>query len=319
MPDDTATTAQPASPGPAAPDRAPDARRIAVILNPGSGTMRSEPDRAGRIERAFGDRARILRIGDDGPVKAAERAADKGATCLVAAGGDGTIAAVAQVASDRGLEMGVIPGGTFNYVARGYGIPENPEAAARMILDGTARPVDLGDVGGRVFLNNLSLGIYPVILTEREDVYGRYGRSRVAAYWSVVKVFARFQSPLRLRIALADGEVAMKTPLLFIARSAYQLREFGLAGEDAIRKGGIAVFAAPSASRWRMFLAAWRLVRRVMQPGEDFTLYREDAVTIGGPKRALVAADGEKFKADLPIRVSVRRGGLNLIHGGGDG
>ena len=289
------------------------ARRIAVVVNPSSGTMKADPDRLDAIRRAFGDRGRIAEIGKDGPVEAARRAVADGATCLVAVGGDGTIAAVAGVVVEHGLEMGVIAGGTFNYFARGYGIPEDPEDAVRLILDGTARAVDVGRAGDRIFLNNLSLGIYPVILKEREEVYGRFGRSRVAAYWSVVKVFARFQRPKRLTLEMEGETERLKTPLLFVARSAFQLEQFELEGADCVAAGNLAIFAAPSGGRWQMFRSAWRLVRKVMTPGLDFRLFCTDDVVIGGPNSALVAVDGEKYRSPLPLNVRVERGALRLI------
>ena len=305
MPDDLQTAPQDRTAAPA--------RTVAVVVNPSSGTMKARPELMDDIRAAFAGRGRIVEIGDDGPVRAAERAADDGATCLVAAGGDGTIAAVAGVAVDRGLELGVIAGGTFNYFARGYDIPEDPHDVARLILTGTARPVDVGVAGDRVFLNNLSLGIYPVILKEREEVYGRFGRSRVAAYWSVVKVFARFQRPKRLTLEMEGETERLKTPLLFVARSAFQLQTFELDGADCVAGGNLAIFAAPSGGRWQMFRSAWRLVRKVMTPGLDFRLYCTDDVTIGGPASALVACDGEKYRSPLPLRVFVRRGALKLI------
>ncbi|MBI4703237.1 MAG: diacylglycerol kinase family lipid kinase, partial [Deltaproteobacteria bacterium] len=96
----------------------------------------------------------------------------------VAAGGDGTVSAVAShlLGSDRTL--GILPLGTFNYVAREFGIPLTVEDAIRVIAGGTERIVDVGEVNGRAFLNNAGLGGYVKIVRRRERVFRSWGRSR---------------------------------------------------------------------------------------------------------------------------------------------
>ena len=75
-------------------------------------------------------------------------------------GGDGTVAAVASRLVDTDRRLGILPLGTLNYVARGLGIPTEIPDAIRVLLEGREGRVDVGDVNGRVFLNNASLGAY---------------------------------------------------------------------------------------------------------------------------------------------------------------
>jgi diacylglycerol kinase family enzyme len=290
-----------------------DAQRICVICNENSGRNSREADAIEVAMEVLGDRAELRQVRGDDLDDAARQAVAEDFDAIVAAGGDGTIMTVAGALMDSGHRFGVLPLGTFNYFARGLGIPEDPKAAAEVILAGGTRRVSLAEVNGQVFLNNISLGIYPAILRNREEVYARWGRRRVAAHWSAAKTFLRFQRPLFLTV-LADGrEIRVRTPLLFVARSAYQLESFGLAGAECVARNRFAVFAAPDTGRAGMFLKAWRLVRQKMQEGRDFDLVCADEVTIAARSMHLtVACDGEKMRIRTPLRLRVHKDALEV-------
>jgi diacylglycerol kinase family enzyme len=95
---------------------------------------------------------------------AAETAVRDGFRTIVAAGGDGTVASVASRLVDTERHLGILPLGTFNYVARNLGIPTALSDAVQVLAEGRERTIDVGDVNGRVFLNNASLGAYVAIL-----------------------------------------------------------------------------------------------------------------------------------------------------------
>src|SRR3954451_19782261 len=87
---------------------------------------------------------------------------DSGSQVLVAAGGDGTINAVASALVNKPAALGVIPAGTLNHFARDLAIEIDPEKAARQLAEGHEITVDVGSVNGCIFINNSVLGIYPV-------------------------------------------------------------------------------------------------------------------------------------------------------------
>lgn len=296
---------------------APDtARKICVIHNASSGRNSAGGDDL--VSPALGalpPDVQVRRIGKGTSIADAARAAvADGYEIIVAAGGDGTIMTVASQLVGTGRRLGVVPLGTFNYFARGLGIPEDPATAAALIGHGTTRSLSLGEVNGNAFLNNASLGVYPAILKEREDVYRRWGRRRVAAYWSVIKTFARFQRPMHMTIETPDGSRTLRTPLVFIARSTFQLEHFELEGADCIRDGQFAIFVAPDGGRIGLFKQAWRLVRHKMQAGRDFDLLCTDSFTIRTRRpRMLIACDGEKLHLDSPLRFRVHRDAIDVI------
>ena len=243
------------------------------------------------------------------------RAVAEGHDTIVAAGGDGTVMGVAQALVGSGVPMGVLPLGTFNYFARGLGLPQEPAEAARAIRNGRVHRISVGAVNGQVFLNNASLGLYPAALRAREDVYRRWGRSRLLAHLSLLRTLYRFQRPHHLTIETDDGtECTLRTPLLFAARSAYQVDYFGLDGREAISADQFAVYVARDGSRWQLFRMALRLATGRMRAGRDIDLItpRRMVVTPRHP-RPYVAFDGEKRRMPAPLRFEILDDALSII------
>ncbi|MAU46985.1 MAG: diacylglycerol kinase [Yangia sp.] len=286
-------------------------RTVCVILNERSGDH-AEGDRRARIAALLGEaglNAKVVTPDRSQDLTEAARRAlrQSGADMLVAAGGDGTIAAVAAASHDEGVPMGVIPQGTFNYFARGLDIPEDMEGAIDVLANGELHDMPLGEVNGDVFLNNASLGVYPLILHRRESIYNRWGRSRIAAYWSVLLALSGFRRPLKLRIVIDGQERKVRTSLVFVANSAYQLERFNLDGVEAVRDGKFALFTAKGERSIDLVRTALKLAGGAAQKGADFDLVTARDITIhtGRPK-ALVARDGEKALMKTPIRVRLR-------------
>jgi diacylglycerol kinase family enzyme len=288
---------------------------ICVIANRASGRKRA--DLRAEIEAAAARHPGrvalrlVSRRQDPGEVAAA--AAAEGFETLVAAGGDGTISAVAGAAHDAGCRLGVIPTGTFNFFARGLGLPMEVGPALDLIASGATREIEVGDVDGKLFLNNASLGLYPAILAEREGIYRRWGRSRLAAHWSVLMTMMQFHRPMSLRVEIDGREVARRTPLAFVARSAHQLEVMGLEGADDVRDGRFALFLAPEAGRWGLLLFAIRLAWQSMERGRDFEYHTGRRIVIETrAKHRLVARDGERDRMPSPFVFRMRERPLRV-------
>ena len=166
-----------------------------LLVNPRSGGG-SDVDELCAAAAARGIETRVLHPGED----ASALARDAGADVLGAAGGDGTMSAVAGAAADRGLPLVCIPIGTRNHFARDLGLDRSEPVAALAAFDGVERRVDVGRANGRVFLNNVSIGAYAVLVHQG---------------WRRVLDALR----LRHRVTL-DGEV-IHTRALLVANNAY--------------------------------------------------------------------------------------------------
>lgn len=245
---------------------------------------------------------------------AAKRAAREGADVVIALGGDGTQSAVAGALAGSQTIMAVLPGGTFNYFARELGVGETLDTALATLTSGKVRRIDLGDVNGRTFLNNASFGVYPEILERREAVYKRWGRSRVAAYWSVLLTLWDMRAPMHLTLTLNGETRDYRTPLAFAARSAYQLESLGLEGANEVRAGQLALFLAKGHQPRPLMAAAFRLAFGKVARGQDFELLFADEILIETRQpRRLLAFDGEKERATGPFRLRVQRDALSVI------
>lgn len=291
--------------------------RLCVVGNQTSGRKDAQAQ-ADPIRKALSGKVAAFEIRltarGDGIAALARRAVSDGFDIIVALGGDGTQAAVAGAVAGTDRIMGVLPGGTFNYFARDLGVGETIEDALETILAGHAAPVDIGQIDDLVFLNNVSLGIYPHILKTREGIYKRWGRSRIAAYWSVLVALRRLRHPMQITAIVKGRPQSYSTALVFVARSAYQLDAFGLEGADAVRDGRMAVLIARARRPLPLLRSALRLAVGLGAKDSDFDLILADSLVIETRKRRpLIAHDGEKTRLDSPLDLQVRHGALTVL------
>ncbi|MDG4649709.1 diacylglycerol kinase family protein [Roseibacterium sp. SDUM158017] len=292
---------------------------ICVIVNPHAGGTGTS-DRGTEVREALAEAGVEAEIRPMAPGRSPEDAAREALAAafdtIVAAGGDGTVSGVANAVlhAGGGARLGLLPFGTFNFFARGLSLPLDPAGAAACLRDGATRGVAVGTVNGRVFLNNMSLGLYPSILDNREDVYARWGRSRAAAYWSVLTTLTGMHRPMRLTLDTDGTRERMVTPLVFVAASAYQLDAYSLQGADAVREGRLALFAARKARAADLVRSAVALARGRAREGEEFDMRTGRAFEIHPHKaRVLVARDGEREHMATPLRVAFSERPIEVI------
>jgi YegS/Rv2252/BmrU family lipid kinase len=242
-----------------------------------------------------------------------KRAVADGCDLVIAAGGDGTIAGVAETIAGTDTKLGVVPMGTFNYFARSLGIPEDPAAALDAALDGEDRPMNIGGINGRIFLNNASLGAYASVLKVREDVYKTWGRSRLAAYWSVLIAMVTLYRPLKMKIDVDGKTHRLRSPMAFVGLSAFQLEEFDLEGVEDVQRGKLALFVAQDVGRLQLLWRAVRIFFRGARSGNDYILMTGEEILIETHRGTrLVAYDGEKEKMAGPYRFTVSKNALTV-------
>ena len=295
----------------------PDAQ-ICVILNAGSG-KKSSDDIADQIREAFraeGSAADLRMVRKSKHLmEEIRKAAGAGYGTVVAAGGDGTISAVADVLHGTDVAMGLIPLGTFNYFARSLGIPATIPEAVRIVAGGTTRKVPVATVNGQAFLNNCSLGTYPEILRRREAIYKKWGRSRLAAYWSAIVTLATRRKPMLAKFTLDDGTVeSFRSTIIFAINNAYQLDELGLEGREAVAAGRLVIFLAPDDSRWGMLVNTLAIATGLARRERHFRMVSGADVTLETvPSHRLVARDGEKARMKGPYRLRVSPDDLSVL------
>ena len=278
---------------------------IAVILNPasGSGTGESAVQKITELFAARGAEATVtLAHGGKALREAADAAVQAGCRTLVAGGGDGTVNALAGAVVGRDVRLGVLPLGTLNHFAKDLGIPLDLGAAVDVVLDGRAQPVDLGEVNGRIFLNNSSIGVYPSIV-ELRNRYGGSGMAKwAAALWATLAVLRR-RPFLGVRIETPDRAVVRRTPFVFVGNNEYRMVGLRAASRESLTGGRLAVYVMDAGGRRGLLRLAWQVFWRGAEQARELDLMLVEEAAVETRRRTLqVALDGEVIVLASPLR-----------------
>jgi diacylglycerol kinase family enzyme len=257
-----------------------------LIVNPRSGDDEPTADELRRAAEDRGVRVHVLEPDDD----VVEAASEADADALGIAGGDGSLAAAAGVAMRRDLPFVCIPFGTRNHFARDLGLDRNDPIGALAAFDeGSERRIDVARVNDRLFLNNLSLGVYAGLVHRRER-HRRRGeaRARVRALWRI----AGERHRLRARV---DGET-VRARILLVANNAYEIERFTIGGRPTLDEGRLHLYAADGwlPHRWQE---------------REATSFRIEL----GSHRVKAAADGEPIVLEPPLEFEVLPRALRVL------
>lgn len=204
------------------------------------------------------------------------------------AGGDGSLAVVAEVAIERDLPFVCVPFGTRNHFARDLGLDRRDPVPALEAFGGDERRIDIGRAGNRLFLNNVSIGAYASLVRGRE--VHRRRRESLATARALLRTL-RHPHRLRLRV---NGEVVVARVVL-VANNAYELKLFELGARNDLSEGRLHLYSAPG-----LLPTDWD--ERV---GERFELARTGTLH--------AAIDGEPFELDTPLVCRVEPAALRVL------
>lgn len=237
---------------------------------------------------------------------------------VVAAGGDGTINAVAQAVVPAGCPLGILPQGTFNYFGRAHGIPTDTEVAMRLLLRAQPRPIQVGLLNGRIFLVNASIGLYSELLEERETFKRRLGRSRFTAAVAGLWTLLRTQREWLIELEAAGDVVNTRTSTLFVGNNRLQLEQLGLPEQHELARGVLAAVMVKPIGRLAMLGLALRGALGRLGDADNIVHFAFTKLTVTPrPRRAVrrikVAMDGEVLRLSTPLVFSVHPKPLWLL------
>ncbi len=205
------------------------------------------------------------------------------------AGGDGSLAQVAQVAIDRDVPFVCVPFGTRNHFVRDLGLDRNDPIAALDAFGGRERRIDVGRIGGDVFLNNVSLGHYATLVHRRE--HHRRRRNAFARLRALLMTLTD-REPLGLTI---DGEPVDSTVAL-VSNNDYRLELLSIGERERLDEG-----------RLHLYLArGWRFSEWSEREAESLTI---DAVG----HRIQAAVDGEPAEFETPLEFTIAPLALRVL------
>jgi len=291
--------------------------KIFVVLNGSAGGESEDGFEAklGALFRANGVEARILQVGAEIDLRellAGNRVGDD--AIVVAGGGDGTVNAVAAELVGTGRTFGVLPLGTLNHFAKDLGIPLDLEGAVRTVVRGRVSAVDVGEVNGRVFVNNSGLGIYPQVVAGREAEQERRGTGKWPAFVrAILGAFRRYPF-LRLRVHLEGEERLLKTAFVFVGNNEYEVNGMNLGKRSCLNSGRLGFYVANRTGRFGLLRLAFRALVGRLNQARDFEAFCIAEARIESRKHTLlVSTDGEVTRMALPLHYRIRPGALRVL------
>jgi diacylglycerol kinase family enzyme len=262
--------------------------RGALIVNARSGTASPSTEELAAAARELGIEVRQLEEGDD----LAELAREADADVLGMAGGDGSLAPVAQAAIERDLPFVCVPFGTRNHFARDIGLDRGDPVAALAAFgdDAVERTVDVGRVGDEVFLNNVSLGLYAGLVHDREQ---RRRRDETFARLKALRLLATQGDPVPL---LLDG-APFAAHLILVSNNSYTPPPsvFSLGERERLDEGKLVLYVAAG-----------------MLPRHWDTRELEQLSIECGLDEIEAAVDGEPKRFASPLELSIAPGALRV-------
>ena len=289
-----------------------------VVLNASAGLrtglVQAEADRVRELFAALGVQAAVRQVRGPELLPAAREAASSDADVVVMGGGDGTMSAGAGALADTGKPMGLLPLGTLNHFARDLGVPAELEDAVRTVAEGRPRDVDVGEANGHVFVNNSSIGLYPLMVSLRDAWMEKKGMHKWTAMARAALGTLRRFPVLRIALRMPEGGLQVTTPMVFIGNNRYETRLFSLGRRASLDGGELWVYLANDAKRLGFLRLVARGLLGRLEEARDFLGLAVEEMRVEDRRRILhVAFDGEVCHMTPPLRYRVRPRALRVI------
>ena len=282
-----------------------------LILNPAAGGTAAYLGGLTKTARERGIRVRVLEPGEDASLTALE-AAEDGAQVLGVAGGDGSVAAVAGAAVEHGIPLVVVPVGTLNHFASDLALDlRRPLGALDAFHSGHERRVDVGRINERLFINNVSLGVYAEMVGDpgyRQDRLG-VAQAKLQAAFSdrelrrALRITPPEEAPLESVLAV----VVSNNPYVFSPISALGQRHRLDTGTLQV-----SVLDASTLDELERLLAGTLLGAIEFRPVLRYWMAEQLEMGFLG-QRVRAGVDGEPITFEAPLRFSVYPGALRVL------
>ena len=293
-------------------------RRYHVFINRDAGSVGEIDQQAGDIANEFrsvGVEATVVAVGPQRLQEEMCEAWNRGTDAIVIAGGDGTVNCAAGVAVESNIVLGVLPMGTFNHFAKDLGMPNDLAGAVRFLVEADAIDVDVGEVNGRFFVNNASIGVYPKMVGEREDIRRRRGWGKLCAAPVAIVRTLRGLPVHRLRLKVDDSPpVDITTPLLFIGNGLFDERGERVGQRTSLNDHRLGAYAIVTSSRWKLITSSVRARLGGIDAAAQMQHHAGKTLVVDSDEALLeVALDGEPTDLRVPLNFQSCAGALRVL------
>ena len=297
----------------------PAAQRIIIVANSKSGsTASSALDQLINALRARGAEVEALTTEQPAQLAAlAKKVCESKPDVAVAFGGDGTVNTLANALAGSKVPMGIAPRGTFNYVAKQYGLPESPEDIAELLTTGSAQPIAAGEVNGKLFLNNCSFGLYTDVIEARERHKAQWGRYRLVAVISALATALRSTARLPLKLTGAENGTHHhgRASLFFAGVNPRQFADSGFEISDAVADGALGFVVVDTISAGRIVKMIAGAAAGTVEQLQHVTAFTDTTLRAEVLRRRplKVVIDGELLRMNSPLQFHYRAAALQLV------
>ena len=288
-----------------------------MLLNRGGGAVAADPTIPNKVAQALksaGIHAKVELVADGECGVRCKAIAERGDAMLIVGGGDGTVGAAACALAGTETQLGILPLGTLNHFARDLGIPADLEEAAKLIAGGKERRVDVAEMNGHIFINNSAIGLYPLMVVDRDQQRKQLGRSkRLAMAVASLRTLARFKHH-RLTLTVNDHKAQIDTPLLFVGNNDYRI-ELPAAGErKSLEDGELCVMVMRKKTRLGFIGAGVRALFNRSRPDDMVRLEKVERLRVSSRRPQLaVSLDGEVVRVPPPLDYKIRKKALRVV------
>jgi len=241
-------------------------------------------------------------------------AMEKNPDAIFVGGGDGTVSTAAGLLVETGIPLGILPLGTLNHFARDLGLPGDWCDAVNAQTTAQRRAVDVGEVNGRVFINNCSLGSYAQAVRQRDALQSEHGHGKWRAMLVASIAVFRALRRLRLQIEMPATSLALRTPFVVISNNQYSGRVFGPSLRPRLDAGLLWLYTTRAKRRTTMLRLVLQTLLHRIDETEALETHAMTETVITTKQSALpIAADGEVIDVEPPLRFRIRPAALHVL------
>jgi YegS/Rv2252/BmrU family lipid kinase len=250
--------------------------------------------------------------GEDPGDGLAKRAAEEGADVVIAAGGDGTVHAVACGLIDTNSTLGIVPVGTMNNIARSLAISENIAEACKIIAKGATSLIDVGKINDQIFLEVAGIGLEAALSPVAEEMKSSNWLSTIRGFIDGLSALLAFR-PTRFSLSFDERRTRRYTALqISVCNSPYYGPRLQFAPDAVMNDGLLDVLIYKGFSKLEYLRHAISISqgRRALYP--KVTRYKVKSLCVYADKPVEIHADGIP-KGRTPAIITVISGGLRVL------
>lgn len=293
-------------------------KRYYVIFNQRSGTAEAQGITSEILQGFFEEAGLSATIDDRSDTPINDRIADgvaSTADIIVAAGGDGTITALAAALAGTGQSLAILPLGTVNALAKDLNIPLDIKQAVAALAHGQEQLIDVGEVNGRVFLHKVVVGVIPAVAAGREHIRGRRDLMTKLGF---LRYFARRLARARrmaVVIKTPEGQTRIeRIQAIAVASNSYDEGVGRFFARSSLDQGTLTLYILRHLTLRDVLRLTAEMLMGTWRNDEALSIESVDAVSIDTRKELVkVMFDGEVETLHTPLEFSIRKQALSVV------